>query len=380
MTRSGTATSLVTMASGVSLAVIPAASVSIAARLFTEQEQGVVAVAIMTATFCGQLLFAGVIESRLASSLTERRVVMPRWLAAAAVLAAALLAVLPPSVLLVCLALPVLLAALEIGRGVSIAERLDRREWVAGMAVGLGAIGGVAAGFAEQQWAFAPLAAGILIATALRALRVGHRASAPDRRARRWVLADTAVTGAVYPLLNAMILGSLGAANAVQFTAIATVSGLLAIPLNFLRLRLLKEHSTLDIAVSAAAVVGAVLALVVAHLSGAFGLLFGSAWSGSDLLLALLLACAWRAGSLATTVPFAALRRGSAVRLVTALRAGVSLLTFGAAVLGILVGGLVPVFAGLIVAELLSAVVYDSARRRVELSSPSADTAPERPA
>ena len=48
-----------------------------------------------------------------------------------------------------------------------------------------------------------------------------------------------------------MILAFLGAADAVLFTSIATVSGLLAIPLNFLRLRLLKAHSSLDILVSA---------------------------------------------------------------------------------------------------------------------------------
>ena len=134
-----------------------------------------------------------------------------------------------------------------------------------------------------------------------------------------WVIADTAITGVIYPLLNTMILAFLGAADAVLFTSIATVSGLLAIPLNFMRLRLLKEHSRLDIVVSAASVVAAVVVLLVLELVGVFGYLFGPAWTESATLLPLLLACAWRAASLATTIPFAALRRAGAVRLLTGL-------------------------------------------------------------
>ena len=356
--------SLITLLGGVSLAVIPAATVSISSRLFTVDEQGFLAVAVLFATFAGQMTFAVVVESRLSSAATERRVVFPLWLAAISVITALVLAVVPPNAVLLAIGLPILVAALEVGRGVSVAERLDRREIAASIAVGVGALAGVLAGFAEQQWALVPLVAGIAIATCIRCLPVTHRASRPEPAVMGWVVLDTAITGVVYPLLNTMILALLGSADAVLFTSIATVSGLLAIPLNFLRLRLLKAHSGLDILVSAASVVGSVLVLLVLELTGAFAFVFGSAWTTSATIVPLLLACGWRAASLATTIPFAALRRDGAVRLVTGLRAAVSVLTFALAGLGLAFGSLPAVFLGLLVAELASALVYEVARRR----------------
>jgi len=339
------ALSLITLLGGVSLAVIPAATLSISSRLFTVEEQGFIAVAVLVATFAGQLTFAVVVESRLSSAATERRVVFPIWLAAVSVLTA-------------------IIAALEVGRGVSVAERLDRREIVASVVVGLGALIGVLAGFADQSWALTPLVIGIAAATCVRCLPVTHRASRPEPAVMGWVIADTAITGVIYPLLNAMILAFLGAADAVLFTSIATVSGLLAIPLNFMRLRLLKEHSRLDIVVSAASVLTAVVVLLILELVGVFGYLFGPAWTESATLLPLLIACAWRGASLATTIPFAALRRAGEVRLLTGLRAAVAVLTFGLAAIGLASGSLPAVFLGLLVAELASAAVYEVARRR----------------
>jgi len=151
----------------------------------------------------------------------------------------------------------------------------------------------------------------------------------------------------------------------VLFTAIATVSGLLAIPLNFLRLRLLKEHSTLDIAVAACALAAAGLVLVVLETTGMFGYIFGKAWLSESTLLSLLLACVWRSASLASTIPFAALRRRGEVRLLMGLRAMVSALTFGLAIAGLGLRGLPWVFGGLLVAELASAAIYEAALRRL---------------
>ena len=360
----GAALSLITLLGGVSLAVIPAATISISSRLFTVDEQGFLAVAVLVATFAGQLTFAVVVESRLSSAATERRVVFPLWLAAISVVTAIAIAVIPPNAVVLAIGLPILIAALEVGRGVSVAERLDRREIVASIAVGSGALAGVLAGFTGQTWALIPLVVGIAIATCIRCLPVTHRASRPEPAVMGWVIADTAITGVIYPLLNTMILAFLGSADAVLFTSIATVSGLLAIPLNFMRLRLLKEHSGLDIVVSAASVLAAVVALLVLELVGAFGFIFGSAWTESATLVPLLLACAWRAASLATTIPFASLRRAGAVRLLTGLRAVVSALTFALAAVGLALENLSAVFLGLLVAELASAVVYEVARRR----------------
>ncbi|WP_104171404.1 MULTISPECIES: hypothetical protein [unclassified Cryobacterium] len=356
--------SLITLLGGVSLAVIPAATVAISSRLFSRPEQGVIAVAVMVATFAGQLTFAVVLESRLSSAATDRRVVFPLWLAGLALVAAVVIALNATNPVVLCLGLPLLIAALEVGRGVSVAERLDLREIWASIAVGLGALAGVAAAFTGQDWALIPLVAGIALATPVRCLPVTHRASRPEPAVMSWVVADTAITGVIYPLLNVMILTLIGPGGAVLFTAIATVSGLLAIPLNFMRLRLLKEHSRLDIVVSAGAVVAAVVVLMMLELTGVLGFIFGGVWTGSAAVLPLVLACGWRAASLATTIPFAALRRMGEVRLLTGLRAAVSVMAFVLAGIGLALNSLSAVFLGLLIAELASAVVYELARRR----------------
>jgi hypothetical protein len=126
--------------------------------------------------------------------------------------------------------------------------------------------------------------------------------------------------------------------------------------------------------VSAGAALAAVAVLLVLEATGLFGFIFGTAWTGSATLLPLLVACAWRAASLATTIPFAALRRRGEVRLLTGLRAVVSALTFALAAVGLLAGSLTAVFLGLLLAELASAVVYEVARRR-RLAVSEADTA-----
>ncbi|MDJ0324909.1 hypothetical protein QMG61_14185 [Cryobacterium sp. PH31-AA6] len=356
--------SLITLLGGVSLAVIPAATISISSRLFSRPEQGVIAVAVMVATFVGQLTFAVVLESRLSSAATERRVVFPLWLAGLAIVAALVMALNPTNPVVLVIGLPVLIAALEVGRGVSVAERLDVREIWASVVVGLGALGGVVAAFTGQTWALVPLVAGIAAATLLRSLPVAHKASRPEPAVMGWVVADTAITGVIYPLLNTMILALLGPGDAVLFTAIATVSGLLAIPLNFMRLRLLKAHSQLDIVVSAGAVLAAVVVLVLLERTGVLGFIFGGVWTSSAAILPLVLACAWRAASLPTTIPFAALRRMGEVRLLTGLRAVVSAMAFALAAIGLALHSLPAVFLGLLLAELASAVVYELARRR----------------
>ena len=359
----GAAMSLITLLGGVSLAVIPAATVAISARQFTLDEQGAIAVVVMLATFVGQVTFAVVVESRLSSAATARRVTFPLWLAALSVLTAIIVGFNSGSAVVLCVALPILLASLEVGRGVSVAERLDTREIWASVLVGSGALAGVLVAFTAQTWGMIPLVAGIALATCVRSLPVSHQPSRPDPAVMGWVVADTSITGVIYPLLNVMILALIGPAQAIIFTAISTVSGLLAIPLNFLRLRLLKEHSRLDIGVSGLALLGAAVALGMLEATGAFGFIFGSAWSLSDTALPLAVACAWRATSILTTIPFAALRRRGAVRLLTGLRAIVAAITFALAGLGLVTQNIVWVFGGMLVAELISAVIYETARR-----------------
>jgi len=358
------AMSLITLVGGVSLAVIPAATISISARIFTLSEQGAIAVMVMVATFAGQITFAAVVESRLSSAGTERRVTFPLWLAGLSLVAAIAVAVQFDNAVVLCIALPVLLASLEVGRGVSVAERLDSREIGAAIAVGAGALAGVLAGFAGQRWAIIPLVAGIFVATLIRSLPVKHKASTPEPRVLGWVVADVAITGSIYPLLNWTILAFLGPLPSVLFTAISTVSGVLAIPLNFMRLRLLKQHSTLDIVVSAGSVAAAVVVIFVCEFLGVFGFIFADSWTLQATALPLLIACLWRAASLATTIPFASLRRMGEAKLLTILRGVVAVLTFAGAAAIVATQQLGWIFAVLLLGELLQAALYELARRR----------------
>jgi hypothetical protein len=358
------AMSLITLVGGVSLAVIPAATISISSRIFSLAEQGTIAVMVMVATFVGQVTFAVVVESRLSSAGTERRVTFPLWLAGLSLLAAIAVAVQFENAIVLCVALPVLLASLEVGRGVSVAERLDAREIGAAIIVGVGALAGVLAGFAGLRWALIPLVAGIFAATLIRSLPVQHKATAPEPRVLGWVVADVAITGSVYPLLNAMILAFLGPLQSVLFTSISTVSGVLAIPLNFMRLRLLKQHSRLDIVISAGSVAAAVVVIFICEFLGVFEFIFAESWTLQATALPLLVACLWRAASLATTIPFASLRRMGEAKLLTILRGVVAVITFGAASAVVATQQLSWIFAVLLLGELLQAALYEVARRR----------------
>ncbi|WOQ16447.1 hypothetical protein [Raineyella sp. W15-4] len=354
------------MVGGAALAVIPATTLSIASRLYDTQAQGIISTFVMAGTFLGQLSFAIIVESRLSTPGTARRVVFPRWFVLAGVVASVALMAGSLHPALVCVSIPIVLAALEVGRGVSVAERRDSQEIISSFAVGLGALAGLALAYTGlAAFGFVPVGAAIGVATLVRARRMDHAASSSDPSIRNWVLLDTAITGVSYPVINAMLLGLIGPAQAVLFTAVSTVTGLLAIPLTFMRLRLLKEHSPLDIALAAVALVGAVAVLIVLDVTGLLGFLFGAAWRNTPMLLPLLAASAWRAASLPTTITFTSLRRAGRARLMTLLRAAAAVLTFGLAMAGVLSHQLTLVFVGLLIAELASAVLYEAAHRRV---------------
>lgn len=365
------ALSAISLVGGVSLAVIPASTLSIATHIFTTADQGSVSVAITAATFISQLSFAALIESRLSSARTERRVTFPRWLAVVTVLSAAAVAIAFTNVVVLCIALPILLASLEVGRGVSVAERLDLREIWAAALVGVGALTGVIVAYSGASWGFIPLVFGIASASIVRARPVSHRASRPDRAVIGWVLADVAITGIIYPVINTFILLFIGPTQAVLFTAISTASGLLAIPLNFMRLRLLKSHSLLDIWVSASAILLALLAIGILEVTGTLAFIFHGSWTMSATALALGIACIWRAASLASTLPFTALRRGGQVRLLAVLRAACAVATLGGALAALALHSLTVIFTVLLLGELLQAVTYEVARRRVAAARPN---------
>jgi hypothetical protein len=199
-------------------------------------------------------------------------------------------------------------------------------------------------------------------------VRSARSAPAPDPAIRGWVLADVGLTGITYPVLNAVILALLGPAASVIFAAVSTVSGLLAIPLNFLRVRLLKEHSVLDIVVTSCALALAATVITIAEVTGLLGLAFGSTWTVAATALPLVVACLWRIATMFSAIPFAALRRSGRAKLVMILRGVSALLTFSLAVPSTALGQIWIVFAALLVGELMLALNCEIARRRLGVS------------
>lgn len=357
--------SALNLASGVSLSIVPPAVLSISSNTFPLHEQGFVAVAVTTASFASQFATGAIIESRLSSNRTSRFVAMPLWLTVLALIAAAAMMAFPSVPLVVCVALPFVLAALDVGRNVSVVEGYASRELGAAVVLGLGAAGGVLAALFRQPWGLSAVAIGIAAAILIRALGAPRTAPAPDPAIRGWVLADVALTGVAYPALNAVVLALLGPAASVIFAAVSTVSGLLAIPLNFLRLRLLKEHSVLDIVVTSCALVFAAVVIAIAEFAGLLGLAFGSTWTIAVTVLPLLFACLWRVSILFSSIPFAALRRAGRARLVMILRGASSFLTLAIAIPSTAFGQIWIVFTALLLGELVLALTCELARRRL---------------
>ena len=360
--------SALNLASGVSLSIVPPAVLSISTNTFAVHEQGIVAVAVTTATFLSQLNFGAVVESRLSSLRTGRFVAIPLWLTVLGLIAAVAMIGFPTVPAVICVTLPFLFAALEVGRGVSIAEGYPFREIASAIALGIGAAVGVIAALLHQPWGLIAMGIGIAAAILIRAVNAPRRAPAPDAAIRGWVLADVGLTGITFPVLNAVILALLGPAASVIFAAVSTVSGLLAIPLNFLRVRLLKEHSVLDIVVTSCALALAGAVIAVAEFTGLLGLAFGSTWTVAVSALALLVACLWRIATLFSAIPFAALRRAGRAKLVMILRGASALLTFALAAPSTAFGQIWIVFAALLIGELVLALNCEIARRRLGLA------------
>ncbi|MBK5237534.1 MAG: hypothetical protein JJE28_00285 [Actinomycetales bacterium] len=355
---------MTTLAGGALLAIVPATVLVISGKLYSLQQQGYVAVAVTVALFTAQFAAAAIVESRLSSPRGSRRVKHPAWLLILALAAGAGIVVTGSNIIAVCIGLPLLLASLEVGRGVAIAERLDRRELVASISVGVGALAGVGLAFLHVPWAMTPLVVAILVATLARTWGVGGSPGSLEGNALKWILIDVAFVGAVFPVLNALILAHLGASSAVVFAAVSTISGLVGIPLGYLRMRLLKEHSPFDILLSSSTVLFAVLAIFAADFLHVFGIFFGAAWTGSATLLPLVLACGWRAASLWSTIPFAGLRRLGLVRRLTLLRVASVIFTFGLAVGAVELGSVAFVFGSLLAGEILQATLYEAHHRK----------------
>lgn len=361
--RAGASLSLL---SGGALAAVPAASLSIAGQTLDTAGAGALSVALTVGLFLGQVISAWLVEARLATPGVPRAVELSRPLVVAAVAAGAVMALLPTTLPVLVVALPVLLVAMENGRAVGVIQGRHRREVVSASLLAAGALTGVLLALAGSAHGFSALAVGAVAAVAVRV--GGERSAMPPIPAatRLWVTADVGLTGIAYPVLTSILLSTLGPAAAFLFSAVSTVSGLLAIPLNYLRARLLLAPSRGDLVLSSVVLAVAVAAIAAGEALRAFGLLFGPTWATTATGAALAVACAWRLASLASTVPFASLRRDGHVRLLLALRSSATAVTIaGATTVAVLTRDATLVFAVLLAGELLQATLYALARHRL---------------
>jgi hypothetical protein len=271
---------------------------------------------------------------------------------------------LPAQILVVSFALPFWLAALEVGRAVCVIEGKSTREAIATLSLILGVSLGFALSISDADHGFRWLSLGVAGAVISRgwARRYVVDSAAPGPRA--WIMADTLVTGSTQPLVTGFLFAVMGPQAAVIFKLLSTVSGALAPAINFVRLRLLKRHSSSDLLLAGGATLAVLWLLGALDVLGIFSTAFGTAWEGVSVA-ALWVACAWRVSSLLSTPPFATLRRLGRVRLLFGLRVISTIVYTGLAVGAAVSQEVMCIFLGMMVAEMLSALLYAVVARRI---------------
>lgn len=356
--------SLGSLGGGIALAVVPAIALITATKLFGTQEQGYLAVAIMFASYIGQTATAGLIEAKLANPHRSGHLRIPSallFMSAATVIA---FVIWPTTWWVIAFGLPIIFAALESGRAAAVAERRDIREIVASIVVGGVSFLSLILAFSGCPQTYAVLAAGVLVASLVRSYRIPRDVSKPQSHFMFWVIADVGITGAIFPLLNTVVISQLGAESAVAFAAISSASGVVGIPLTYLRIRLLSEHSRFDILLSLFSVLTAIFAILIADWLGIFSLLFGNSWNEAASIGALLVACAWRGASMLTTIPFAKFRRAGRAKTVTYIRLISSVVSVLIAVSILRFDNLALVFGAMLTGELLQWAAFEFMSRK----------------
>ncbi len=344
---------MVMIGAGGLLALAPVTFQAVGARVLPLETQGILSVALGIGAYLGQMMGAWVVEARLAAGISGC-IPYPRMLLGSSVAAAVLLVAVPTSTVAHVLGLPLLIAGMNVGRLVSVADQRLGREVVASLALVTGVVITALLSF-RGVWSFRAITIGCALAGVVRFVHC--RADGAPFRKRAWVLGETALTGFTQPALNAVLLALAGPQVAVIFRAVSTVSGALEPVLAYTRVRLLVQASHLQVWTGAAAL-GAVLAMLsVLEVNGAFRAYLGAAWAGVGLTV-LVAACCWRASTLITTVPFATLRRQGRTTSVFWLRAASSVWSFLVAAPVALTGNPVLIFAALLAAEVTSSLAY----------------------
>lgn len=363
--RSAAASSLIMIAAGAAVAIVPATVQAVAARLFLTGEQATIAIAIGVGILVSAVAGALSLESRLADPQITIKTYLPYWAVVSGIAGGVLLVVFPRSPTAIAIALPLIMTGLQIARTHAIADHRWRSELVAAgtLAVGCGLAFWLA--LADSFLAVVALGVTVVLAQSCRSIGARHRVServSPTRAA--WVGAETAVVASAPLLVNMLVLAAMSAADAVAFRLILTVLGVLQPLLGYLRTRLLVRSSPALTTTLTSLTLLALLGVLIADWTGLFTLIFSDAWS-SVSFGALLFACMWKAASVPANIPFARMRRRGSVGQVFFARLFSALTYLSLAMIAALsTGSLMAVFIAFLFAELATFAIYLYADKR----------------
>lgn len=350
---------------GAAVAIVPATIQAIAARMFSTDEQAMIALALGFGVLVSAVVAAMSLESRLADPDIEVKTYIPYWALAAGVSGGLILIAMPGSALATALALPLIMTGLQIGRTHAIAAHRWRTETAAASILALGSGLAFWLSVMGSQWSMVTLGVSIVLTQCARSVGTVHRVRERVSLSRAlWVGAETAVVASAPLLVNIIVLAAISAADAVAFRLILTVLGILQPLLGYLRTRLLLRSSpTLTVSLTTMTLL-ALAAVLIADRLGLFDLIFSQAWSAVPFA-ALLAACVWKAASVPGNIPFASMRRRGSVRQVFFMRMLSTAVYLSTALIAALTTqSLTTIFIAFILAELVTFAIYTFADRR----------------
>lgn len=348
----------VAMLGGGAQAAFPAAVLIISAQTFDLQDQTLIAISITFSRFIGQFLAAIIIESKLADRQNGRSAHFPIWILLLSSATALLAFTTGFGAISVCITLPFLFAAFEVGRAYCLTTGHPLREAIADVAGLLAVVLGFVFLFIHKELAVATLILGFNATTWIRFFKPLSAKQKLNWHVAKWIILDLTFSGLGFPVLNLIVLWGGGDQAAVSFVAIATVAGAVGVPTAYLRLTLLKEHKPNEVFLAAAGVTFVLLGIIFAESFGIFNIIFGSAWPEQQALAALTIACTQVALSVLTTIPFAALRRNRRVREISITRGLAVILLFLTALITVKINPILVPFAAMLLAEVFQFVAF----------------------
>jgi hypothetical protein len=354
---------------GLGLNMFPAIFIAIYARIAPIEEQGLLALSLAVGVYIAQLINAFFVEGALATPDADHDLCLPTWTALFCTVAAALLIVgapvKHPAILMV--STTGLMSGLLVARTIGVVTDRWKQELAAATVLIAASLVALVLSHQHSEHCVRVLGAGTGAAILLRywpRTATGRAGIPPDIRRSSWVTAETAVVGAVYPIITSLFLSLAGPAAAVSFRVIWSVAGALEPILAYGRYRLLAHGHRGEIGSIAAVFTAGLAAVLIAAFSGFGQLVFGPAWAGVGVT-AVVFACLLKGLVLIDNVPFAALRKAGETALAFWVRAASSVLYLLLGVWFLLAFRSVSaVFLAFILAELFTIVLYHLVARK----------------